>query len=64
MSAFLGPLLQQGPRKLHYNDIRDALKSLLLETSVPQKHEVSAALGHMSGIAKDEIEGRARIGVG
>lgn len=47
-----------GPKpKLHYNEIRDELKSLLVEANVPQKNEVTSALGHMSGIAKDDIEG-------
>jgi hypothetical protein len=47
-----------GPKeKLHYNEIRDELRKILVETDIPQKHEVSSALGHMSGIAKDDIEG-------
>ncbi|MEL6959267.1 MAG: TniB family NTP-binding protein [Pseudomonadota bacterium] len=47
-----------GPKeKLHYNEIRDELRKLLIESAIPQKHEVSAALGHMSGIAKDSIQG-------
>lgn len=47
-----------GPKeKLHYNEIRDEIRKILFERDVPQKHEVSTALGHMSGIAKDKIEG-------
>ena len=30
---------------------------ILVESDMPQKHEISSALGHMSGIAKDEIKG-------
>ena len=37
--------------------MRDSLKEFVVEADTPQKHEVSAALGHMSTIAKDEIEG-------
>ncbi len=56
--AVLRAVSMTGPKeKIHYNEIRDQLKSLLEEPNVPQKHEVSAALGHMSGIAKDGIEG-------
>lgn len=47
-----------GPKeKLHYNEIRDEIRKILFERDVPPKHEVSTALGHMSGIAKDKIEG-------
>lgn len=47
-----------GPKeKIPYNEIREALATLLIAENIPQKHEISAALGHMSGIAKDEIEG-------
>ena len=56
--AALRAVANTGPKeKLHYNEIRDALKSILMDDDIPQKHEVSAALGHMSGIAKDDIEG-------
>jgi hypothetical protein len=56
--AVLRAVAMTGPKeKIHYNEIRDQLKSLLEENAVPQKHEVSAALGHMSGIARDDIEG-------
>lgn len=47
-----------GPKKkIHYNEIRDELRKILVDTDIPQKHEVSSALGHMSSIAKDEIQG-------
>lgn len=56
--AVLRAVANTGPiEKVHYNDIRDQLRLILQEADVPQKHEVSSALGHMSGIAKDEIEG-------
>jgi hypothetical protein len=56
--AVLRSVAMTGPKeKIHYNEIRDQLKVLLEEQDVPQKHEVSAALGHMSGVAKDDIEG-------
>lgn len=56
--AVLTAVARTGPReKLQYNEIRDQLKSLLIESDAPQKHEVSAALGHMSVIARDDIEG-------
>ena len=46
--AVLRGVAMTGPKeKIHYNEIRDQLKFLLKEQDVPQKHEVSAALGHM-----------------
>lgn len=56
--AVLRAVANTGPKeKIHYNEIRDELRKILAEAAVPQKHEVSSALGHMSGIAKDEIQG-------
>ncbi|WP_306045682.1 hypothetical protein [Nioella sp. MMSF_3534] len=56
--AVLRAIANTGPKeKIHYNDIRDELRKILVDSDVPQKHEVSSALGHMSGIAKDEIQG-------
>ncbi|MBA4491408.1 hypothetical protein [Paracoccus sp. S1E-3] len=56
--AVLRAIAMTGPKeKVHYDEIRDKLKLLLDEGSVPQKHEVSAALGHMTGIARDQIAG-------
>ncbi|MBM1634405.1 hypothetical protein JQV27_16260 [Sulfitobacter mediterraneus] len=56
--AVLAAVANTGPKdKIHYNEIRDELRKILVETDLPQKHEVSSALGHMSGIAKDEIDG-------
>ena len=47
-----------GPKeKTHYNEIRDNLRLILIDQDVPQKHEVSAALGHMYSIAKNELAG-------
>jgi hypothetical protein len=60
--AVLRAVSLTGPKeKLHYNDIRDQLLVVLDKDMVPQKHEVSAALGHMSGIARDEIDGEPVI---
>lgn len=56
--AVLRAVANTGPKeKIHYNEIRDELRKILVELDMPQKHEVSSALGHMSGIAKDEIQG-------
>ncbi|MCV3274352.1 hypothetical protein [Roseobacter sinensis] len=56
--SVLRAVANTGPKeKLHYNEIRDELRKLLAEDDVPQKHEVSNALGHMSNIAKDGIQG-------
>lgn len=60
--AVLAAVANTGPKsKIHYNEIRDQLKSVLVEADLPQKHEVSNALSHMSGIAKDKIEGEPVI---
>lgn len=56
--AVLRAVANNGPKeKIHYNEIRDELRKILVEQDVPQKHEVSSALGHMYGIARDEIQG-------
>lgn len=56
--CLLKAISRTGPLdKIHYNQLRDSLKEFVVEADTPQKHEVSAALGHMSTIAKDEIEG-------
>lgn len=47
-----------GPKtKLHYDEIREALRGLLKEYDIPQKHEVSNALGQMESIAKKKLKG-------
>lgn len=56
--SLLRAIANTGPKeKLNYTEIREALRSILQESDMPQKHEISSALGHMSGIAKDEIKG-------
>jgi len=56
--AVLRAIASTGPKeKISYNEIREALRVILIEGDVPQKHEISSALGHMSGIAKDQIQG-------
>lgn len=60
--AILLAVGRTGPKsKIHYDEIRDALKDLLIESDVPQKHEVSNALGHMETIAKEKIKGEPVI---
>lgn len=54
----LKAIANSGPKeKLHYNEIRDELRKIIVDTDIPQKHEVSSALGQMSSIAKEKIEG-------
>ncbi|MBU4528422.1 MAG: hypothetical protein KUA43_09560 [Hoeflea sp.] len=56
--SVLRAIANTGPKeKLNYTEIREALRLILIESDMPQKHEISSALGHMSGIAKDEIKG-------
>lgn len=56
--AILLALARLGPRpRTHYDELRSALKDLIEEGQVPQKHEVTAALSHMSRIAREQIEG-------
>lgn len=47
-----------GPKStITYNEIRDSLREIISDSEIPQKHQVSHALGQMSRIAKDEIGG-------
>jgi hypothetical protein len=56
--AVLRAVANTGPKaKIPYNEIRDGLRNILIEADMPQKHEVSSAMRHMSRIAKDEIQG-------
>lgn len=56
--SVLRAIANTGPReKLNYTEIREALRMILVENDMPQKHEISSALGHMSSIARDEIKG-------
>lgn len=56
--ATLKAIANTGPKeKINYNEIRDELRKLLIEADIPQKHEISSALGHMSTIARDDIQG-------
>ena len=60
--AILIAVANTGPKeKIHYNEIRDKLKDLLSDEAVPQKHEVSGALNHMSVIARDVLKGEPVI---
>ena len=57
-SAILTALASLGPRaRTSYDDLRSALQALLVATSMPAKHEVTAALLNMSKIAREEIDG-------
>lgn len=56
--AILVSVGRTGPKaKLHYDEIRDAMKGLLKEVDLPQKHEVSNALGQMETIARTKLKG-------
>ena len=47
-----------GPKpRTQYDEIRAALRDLLEEGQLPQKHEITAALSQMSKIAREKIEG-------
>jgi hypothetical protein len=39
-----------------YDEIRSSLRDILEEGGLPQKNEVTSACGHMSAIAKNELE--------
>lgn len=57
-SAILTALSSLGPKPVtSYEDLRAALQGLLTTTSMPAKHEVTAALINMSKIARQKIEG-------
>ena len=56
--AILIALARLGPRaRTHYDELRTALRDLIEEGQVPQKHEVTAALSQMSRIAREQIVG-------
>ena len=47
-----------GPKpRTHYDELRGALRELLDEGQLPQKHEITSALAHMSKIAHENIDG-------
>jgi hypothetical protein len=59
--AVLGAVALTGPvASLNYDDIRTALRQVLSD-QVPRKHEVVRALGHMSRIAKEDLQGEPVI---
>jgi hypothetical protein len=56
--AILIALARLGPRaRTQYDELRSALRELIEEGQVPQKHEVTAALSQMSKIAREQIVG-------
>jgi hypothetical protein len=50
--AIVAAIAATGPQeRLHYNDLRDALRGVLV--TLPQKHETTACLNHMTRIARE-----------
>lgn len=50
--AILAAVATTGPHeRIHYNDLREGLRGIL--TTLPQKHEVTACLRHLSHIARE-----------
>ncbi|WP_404334672.1 hypothetical protein AB2M62_13935 [Sphingomonas sp. MMS12-HWE2-04] len=61
-SAILTALASIGPKpRTSYDELRTALQSLLTASSMPAKHEITAALVNMSKIAREKIEGEPPI---
>lgn len=58
-SAIMRAIARTGPQpRLTYDEIRASLKVVMGEgRALPQKHEITSALSHMSAIAKKEIKG-------
>lgn len=57
-SAIMEAVAAVGPKpRTSYDEIRSSLRNLLVESSMPAKHEVTAALAHMSRIAREKIQG-------
>ncbi len=56
--ALLMALAKLGPKpRTQYDELRATLRDIIEEGQVPQKHEVTAALTHMSKIAREQIQG-------
>ncbi|WP_125945545.1 ATP-binding protein [Sphingomonas sp. ABOLG] len=61
-SAILTAVASVGPKsRTSYDEIRSALQSLLMPSSMPAKHEITSALINMSRIAREKIEGEPPI---
>ncbi len=61
-SAILTAIANVGPKpRTSYDELRAALQSLLTASSMPAKHEITAALVNMSKIAREKIEGEPPI---
>lgn len=57
-SVILDALCEVGPKERNsYEEIRSALKDLLVESDVPQKNEVTSACDYMTSIAREKFEG-------
>jgi hypothetical protein len=56
--CILFAIARTGPlASIPYNDIRSTLQEILVESDMPQKHQITGAIGHMVKIAKEKIEG-------
>lgn len=56
--ALMMALSRLGPKpRTQYDELRSELRELVDDGQMPQKHEITAALSHMSKIARDKIEG-------
>jgi len=56
--ALMITLARLGPKaRTQYDELRAGLRDLLEEGQLPQKHEITAALSHMSRIAREKIDG-------
>lgn len=61
-AAILKAISAVGPKsRTSYDEIRTALQSLLIPTSMPAKHEITSALINMSKIAREKIDGEPPI---
>lgn len=61
-SAILTAIASLGPKpRTSYDELRSALQALLTPTSMPAKHEITAALVNMTKIAREKIEGEPPI---
>lgn len=61
-AAILRAISAIGPKsRTTYDEIRGQLQSLLVQNSMPAKHEITSALVNMTKIARDKIEGEPPI---
>ncbi|WP_370309466.1 hypothetical protein [Sphingobium abikonense] len=61
-SAILTAIASVGPKpRTSYDELRSALQTLLIPSSMPAKHEITSALVNMTKIAREKIEGEPPI---